>query len=252
MFIIANWKMNPTTQAEAKRLFDSIEKGIKKIKDLKNIEIVICPPFVWLPVINVSASSGPAVGGQNCNWEEQGAYTGEISPKMIKSAGCKFVIIGHSERRNYFNETNDMINKKLLAAFKSGLKPILCVGEKEGEDMGLMVGEQLSKGLKDINRAKIRNLIIAYEPVWAIGAGKPCLLDDALRANLLIRQSLTKLYNRKLAEETPILYGGSVNSEIAEDYIKEAGMNGLLIGGASLDAGEFVKIIKQVFNSQRS
>lgn len=246
LFIIGNWKMNPGTSAEAERLFDTVEKGIRKMKDMKNIEVVICPPFVWLPIISAFASGRPVAGGQDCSWEQGGAFTGEVSGTMLKNLGCDYVIVGHSERRKYLGEINEMINKKLLAVFKARLKPILCVGEKEGEDIGLVVKNQLFEGLRNINRAQARDLIIAYEPVWAIGTGNPCQPDDVMKAALFIRQTLSKLYSRKLAEEISILYGGSVNSKIAVDYIKEAGMNGLLIGGASLDGTEFVRIIKRV------
>lgn len=243
-FIVGNWKMNPITSAEAERLFDAVEKGIKRIKDLKNTEVVICPPFVYCSQFPVHGSL--KLGAQDCYWEQEGAYTGEISPTMLKNLGCSYVIIGHSERRKYFNETNEMINKKLLSAFNVRLKPILCVGEQEGEEMSSMVKNQLVEGLKDIKRTQMRNLIIVYEPVWAIGTGNPCQPNDAMKAILFIKKTLSELYNRELAEEIPILYGGSVNSKIAKDYIKEAEMNGLLIGGASLDGTEFVKIIKQV------
>jgi len=248
--IVANWKCNPATQTEAERLFDSIKKGlkdIKKTKGVRDIEIVICPPYPYLYTGNLKIEArNLKLGAQNCFWKEKGAYTGEVSPKMLKSLGVTYVIVGHSERRKYFKEINQMINQKLLAALESGLKPILCIGEKEEEDISLVIKNQLIKGLKGINRAKIRDLIIAYEPVWAIGTGNPCQIDDALKANLFIRQTLTKLYNRKLAEETRILYGGSVNSKRAQNYILEAGMNGLLIGGASWDAEEFVNIVKQI------
>jgi len=249
-FVIANWKCNPTTQAEAERLFDTVEKGIKGIKDLKNIEVVICPPFVYVEELNSSFGSLTPkflkLGAQNCYWEQSGAYTGEISPTMLKNLGCSYVIIGHSERKKYFNETNETVNKKLLSAFKVRLKPIFCVGEKEGEEMSLVVKNQLIEGLSGIKRTQMRNLIIAYEPVWAIGTGNPCQPNDAMKAILFIKKTLSELYNRKLAEEIPILYGGSVNSKNAKDYIKEAKMNGLLVGGASLDGREFIKIIKSV------
>lgn len=243
-FIVANWKMNPDSAVKAERLFDMVEKEIKKIKDIKNAEVVICPPFVYLESIIKNLEPGIELGAQDCHWEQEGAYTGEVSPKMLKDLGCSRVIVGHSERRKYLGETNEMVNKKLLAAFKASLKPVLCVGEKEGEEMGLLVEKQLVEGLRNINRGQMQDLIIAYEPVWAIGTGNPCKPNDALKATLFIRQVLSKLYNRKLAEEIPIIYGGSVNSKNAKDYM-EVGMNGLLPGGASLNATEFVNIVKQ-------
>lgn len=249
LFIIANWKCNPTTQKEAERLFGAVEKGVKSIK---GIEIVICPPYPYISNLLPCRPAGKSqisnlkLGGQDLFWEKEGAYTGEVSGAMLKGLGCKYVIIGHSERRKYFGETNEMVNKKLLAALKARLKPVLCVGEKEEEEMSLIVKSQLIEGLESINRAQMRDLTIAYEPVWAIGTGNPCQPDDAMKAELFIRQTLSKLYSRKLAEEISILYGGSVNSKIAANYIKEAKMNGLLVGGASLDGAEFVKIVKQV------
>ena len=245
-FVIANWKCNPTTQVEAERLFDTVEKGIKRIKDLKNIEVVICPPYPYISYMGNPKSEirNPKLGAQNCYWEQSGAYTGEISPTMLKNLGCSYVIIGHSERRKYFNETNKTVNKKLLSAFKVRLKPIFCVGEQEKEGMSLVVKNQLIEGLSGIKRTQMRNLIIVYEPVWAIGTGNPCQPNDAMKAILFIKKTLSELYNRELAEEIPILYGGSVNSKNAKDYIKEAKMNGLLVGEASLDGREFIKIIK--------
>jgi len=246
LLIIGNWKCNPTSLAEVERLFANTKKGIKAIKNLKGIEIAICPPFVYLDNLKIeNCKLKIQLGAQDCFWEEKGPYTGEVSAKMLRNLECKYVIIGHSERREYFGETNEVVNKKLLTAFRARLKPILCVGEKEGEDIVFLLRSQLIEGLKNINRAKLQDLIIAYEPVWAIGTGNFCQPDEALRATLFIRQTLTRLYNRKLAEEIPVLYGGSVNSKNAKDYIK-IGMNGLLIGGASLDSAEFVRIIRKI------
>lgn len=232
--IVANWKCNPKSLAEAKKLFNVIKKT----------KAIICPPYPYLHMGNPKSEiRNSKLGAQDCFWEQEGAFTGEISPKMLKDLGCKYVIIGHSERRKYFNETDEMVNKKLLAAFEARLKPILCIGEKEGEEMDLVVKNQLLKGLKNIGNIQMRDLIIAYEPVWAIGTGNPCKPEDAIKAASFIRNILTKLYNKKLAEETLIIYGGSVDSKIARDYIK-AGFDGLLVGGASLNAKEFRKIVK--------
>jgi len=251
--IIANWKMNPTTQKEAEHLFRSVDKEVRKIKEA---EIVICPPFVWLPVLGASARGGPVFGAQDCFWEEKGAYTSQISPLMLKNLGCQYVIIGHSERRKYFQESDEFINRKIQTALKTRLRPILCLGEEvrdtfnsQGQplnEMSLKVGEQLEKDLMGIPAAKIREIAIAYEPIWAIGTGIPCSSDEAMKAALFIRKTLAKLYNRSTAEKVKILYGGSVDSQNAADYIKGAGMNGLLIGGASLNATEFVKIVERV------
>jgi len=234
--------MNPESQKKAEQLFDNIQKSIK---NTKNIEIVICPPFIYLDKFG-SQTSKLKIGAQNCHYKESGAYTGEISPSMLKNLRCKYVIVGHSERRNYFKETDELINKKLLAIFKNRLKPILCIGEEQKEQMITTIKNQLKIGLKNINKAKAQDLIIAYEPVWAIGTGNFCDPNDVVQANLFIKQILTKIYNRKLAEKIPILYGGSVNANNADSYIKIGKMNGVLIGGASLDSNEFISIIKKI------
>jgi len=239
--IIANWKMNPTTQKEAEHLFESVEKEVRKIKEA---EIVICPPFVWLSVLVASARGGLAFGSQDCFWEEKGAYTSQVSPLMLKNLGCQYVIIGHSERRKYFQESDELINRKIKTALKTRLRPILCIGEEvrdtfdsQGQplnEMSLKVGEQLEKDLLGISAAKIREIVIAYEPIWA------------MKAALFIRKTLAKLYNRSTADKVKIIYGGSVDSQNANDYIKGARMDGVLVGHASLNATEFVKIIESV------
>jgi len=249
--IIANWKMNPTTQKEAEHLFGSVEKEVRKIKEA---EVVICPPFVWLSSFRVKPKI--QLGGQDCFWGEKGAYTSQISPLMLKNLGCQYVIIGHSERRKHFQENDEIINRKIKMALKTRLRPILCLGEEvrdtfdsQGQplnEMSLKVGEQLEKDLMGISEAKIREIVVAYEPIWAIGTGVPCSPDEAMKAALFIRKTLTKFYNRSVAEKVKILYGGSVTSQNAADYVKGAGMNGLLVGGASLNATEFVKIIEKV------
>jgi len=222
--IIANWKMNPDSLARAKKFFNSIKNISQKKK------AIICPPYTYLPFLKYKF-----LGSQNCHWENSGAFTGEISPKMLKSLGCKYVIIGHSERRKYFNETDEIINKKLKAALKEELIPILCIGEKKGEEAKKIVKEQLLKALTGLSAKMIKKIIFAYEPVWAIGTGNSC---SAEKANL-IRKFIKESYKNK------ILYGGSVNSKIADKYTK-IGFDGLLIGGASLNVKEFKKILKNV------
>lgn len=244
--------MNPATQREAKSLFNSIKKGAARIK---KAEAIICPPFVYLATLRQGL--GVKLGGQNCFWEEKGAFTGETSPQMLKNLGCSYVILGHSERRRYQREGDRDINKKLIAALKAGLKVILCVGENEAENKKgktfTVIKKQLSDGLKFtplnppssgggaakqlFNRVEISNLLVAYEPIWAIGTGKSCQVKDAKKVNVFIKKILGK--------KTPVLYGGSVNSENARGYIKKAGFNGLLVGGASLKPKEFLEIIKQ-------
>ena len=204
--IVANWKCNPTTLEEAKKIF--------KKANFPGAEVVICPPFIYL-------SSLGAKGAQDCFWEEKGAYTGEISPKMLRDLGVEYVIIGHSKRRKYLKETYKMINKKMKAVIKAGLKPILCIDK-----------------ISQLPAKKQKGLIIAYEPLFAIGTGKPCSLGRAKKMRVLIQ--------RKMGKNIKILYGGSVNSQNAKDYIKKADFSGLLVGGASLKPQEFLDIIKVV------
>jgi triosephosphate isomerase len=216
--VVANWKMNPETLAEAKKLFNSVKKGTKNVR---NAEVVICPPFVYLSTLRAN-------GAQDCFWQEKGAFTGEISPKMLKNLGVEYVIIGHSERRKYQNETDRMINRKIKTALKEGLKVILCIE----------MTSQIRKDLKGILEKDLRNLIIAFEPVSAIGTGKPYSIELARNANFAIL--------RYLKRNLPVLYGGSVNSQNAQIFIKEAKFQGLLIGGASLNSKEFIQIVKRV------
>ncbi len=238
--IVANWKLNPNTQEGAKRLFESVKKSVSKIK---NAEVIICPPFVYIPILARLSVRSLGVGGQNVFYKEKGAYTGEISPLMLKDLNVKYAIVGHSERRE-LGETDDMINKKVKATLDAGFKPIFCVGEKEGEDKNLILTKQIEEGLKGVS--KISNLIIAYEPVWAIGNGKNCSVDEALRSVVLIRSIVSKLYNQDAAKKVKILYGGSVNSKNASSYLREESINGLLVGGASLDSDEFIKIVEEI------
>ena len=221
--IVANWKCNPNSLSEAKKLFHSVAQGVKNIK---KAEVVICPPFLYL----FSLGSGLKLGAQDCFWEEKGAYTGEISPLMLKNLGCRYVIIGHSERRKYLKETDGMINNKIKAVLRSGLRPILCVANLN----------QLKGGLKTIKKSKlkIKNLILAYEPVFAIGTGKACSVAKAKKVRISIRN--------RFAKNIPVLYGGSVNPHNAGSYIKEGGFQGLLIGGASLNPKDFLNILKNI------
>jgi triosephosphate isomerase (TIM) len=231
--IAANWKLNPTTKKEAEAIFKGIKKGIKGLKS----EVVICPPFVYLPAIAKSVG-GFVLGAQNCFFEEKGAFTGEISGAMLKDLGVEYVIIGHSERRKYFSETDEIVNKKIKKAIEAGLKIIFCIGEtvqeRDGGKKNEVLERQIKQGLAGINN--LENINIAYEPVWAIGTGNNCSVQET-------KESVD--YIRKFVKpDTRILYGGSVKSENSGAYVKEAGANGLLVGGASLNAEEFVKIVR--------
>ena len=211
-FIVANWKMNPISLAKAKQLFNEIKKT----------KAIICPPFVYLSALRTS-------GAQDCFWENQGAFTGEVSPKQLKDFGCKYVLIGHSERRKYQGETEEMINKKLKAVLEVNLRPILCI-EKIS---------QIKRDINGISKEKLGEIILAYEPVWAIGSGKACGISVARKMNSAIR---------KILKKNILLYGGSVNSQNVKGFIKEAGFQGVLIGKASLNAKEFIKIVESISN----
>ncbi len=236
--IIANWKMNPQSSKEANKLFEDIEK---EIKDIKKAEIVICPPFVFLP-----SFTNIKKGAQDVFLEKGGAFTGEVSPLMLKDLGCEYVIVGHSERRKYFGETDEIINKKIKAALENNLTPIFCVGETEKEKEENRTEEVLKReikgGLKGLGSFEVT---LAYEPIWAIGTGNACEVKTAAKMRGIIKDILEESFGKGVSK-TPILYGGSVNSKNAAGYIKEAGFQGLLVGGASLDAKEFGKIVESV------
>lgn len=236
--IVANWKMNPKNLLMAKKLFYSLKREIKKIvKILKKIEIVICPPFLYLPFLK-SKNVFFKLGAQNVFWEKKGAFTGEISPLMLKEFGVDYVIVGHSERRNILKETDEMINKKLKILLELKFHPILCIGESEKERKRkktyFVLKKELKKAFKNIAPTPL--ILIAYEPIWAIGTGKACEPKEALEVlNFL----------KRLFPKNKVLYGGSVNSSNASDYIK-VGFDGLLVGGASLDWKEFLSIVKSI------
>lgn len=243
-FIIANWKMNPKSFKEAAALFEAIKKGIKSSQ---RYQVVICPPTVWLA--KFKSVSAVALGAQNCHWEAGGAYTGEVSANMLADLGATYVILGHSERRRYLGETDEIINLKIKAALRVKLKPILCIGEGAGEEMSQVIEHQLTHCLQDLILNQIKDLIIAYEPVWAISTennARPCLPDQALSAALFIRKTLTKLYSRFTAENIPVLYGGSVSAANIGDYLKGVNLDGALVGGASLEAENFLKLVRAI------
>ncbi len=244
--IVANWKMNPSTAKEAESLFDAVKAAFAKASasQRKGIEVVICPPFIYIPILARLPFRSLGVGGQNVSYREKGAYTGEISPLQLKDLGIEYVILGHSEVRNYLNETDDVINKKVKESLNQKLKPIFCIGEKQGENKEEVLKEQITEGLKNISEAELKSLVIAYEPVWAIGTGNNCSTEETKSSVLLIRKIVAKLYNKESAENIMILYGGSVNSSNASDYLKNGGVQGLLVGGASLNAEDFIKIVK--------
>jgi len=217
--------------------------------DAQNIDVVICPVFTALSEVSeVVADSDIQLGAQNCYWQDEGAFTGEISAPMLKDAGAQFVIIGHSERRQYFGETNESVNKKIGAALKHGLTPIVCVGEnlKERENGKTfeVLTNHIENGLKDIGKEDILKIIIAYEPVWAIGTGKTATPLQAQEAHKYIRDLLAKMYNKDTANMVRIQYGGSVKPENTAELMKQPDVDGALVGGASLTVASFTTIVK--------
>ena len=241
--IAGNWKMN-TTVSEAIELVNEMCQGLDKID---NVDKVICPPFVSLATVGeLVKGSSIKLGAQNIYFEEKGAYTGEISPLMLADL-CEFVIIGHSERRQYFHESGEIVNKKIAAALKVGLKPILCIGERlEENEAGRtkeVVTEQLALSLT--GTGSLGSLTIAYEPVWAIGTGRAATGEQANETIGLIRRNIAELYGKRIAQNVPILYGGSVTAANAADFINQPEIDGALVGGASLNTAEFLSIVKQ-------
>ncbi len=241
--IAGNWKMN-TTVSEAVALVKAMQP---ELDGLAGVDKVICPPFVSLASVNkLIKGSSVQLGAQNLYFEEKGAYTGEISPLMLAEL-CEYVIIGHSERRQYFHETGEIINRKLRAALNVGLKPILCIGERLAEmEAGRteeVITEQLWSALAGIN--KVDGLVIAYEPVWAIGTGKAATGEQSSETISLIRSQLAKLYAKTMAQGIRILYGGSVTADNIAEFIRQEEIDGALVGGASLKADQFVSMVRQ-------
>jgi triosephosphate isomerase len=244
-FVAGNWKMFKTV-AEARILISELLPGLTAIE---GVEIVICPPFTSiLPVAALLEGTTIGVGAQNMHWEASGAYTGEVAPPMLAEF-CKYVIIGHSERRAYFGETDSCVNWKVKAAIEHCLVPIMCVGETLAEnEAGItreVVSRQVKEGLDGVDAKSIRSLVIAYEPVWAIGTGRAATADgaNAVIADI-IRVVLRQMFSNELAQDVRVLYGGSVKSSNAEEFFQQADIDGALVGGASLKASEFIPIVK--------
>ena len=240
--VAGNWKMNKTPKEG--KIF--IEKMISDLDSLGDTNVIICPPFTGLT--SLSKSSKYNLGAQNCYFEDSGAYTGEISVEMLIDCGVKYVIIGHSERRSIFNENDVTIGKKVKKVLDAGITPILCIGETiEQLNDGLAketVSAQLTKGLNGLS--SLENIVVAYEPVWAIGTGLTASVEKVAEIHLFIRKVLSAISNKEESDFIPILYGGSVDSNNAGDLINVDNVNGFLIGGASLDVEKFVDIINIV------
>jgi len=244
--IAGNWKMNKTI-TEAIELVNGLKRNLYKIED---VDIVVCPPFTALSeTAEITADSNIKLGAQDLFWEEKGAFTGEISAAMLKDAGAEYVIIGHSERRQYFNETNASVNKKLKKALSSGLIPIMCVGERleerEANKTFQVVEDHVVNGLKDISEKDAVKIIIAYEPVWAIGTGKNATPGQAEEVHKFIRGILAKLYSKDTASSVRIQYGGSVTPDNIASLMAEPDLDGALVGGSSLKVDSFTDIIRK-------
>ena len=242
-FIAGNWKMN-TTVAEAERL---VLEMLERLDRIEGVEKVLCPPFISLVGIGMMLeNSSIKLGAQNMYFESKGAYTGEVSPPMLNEL-CEFVILGHSERRWYFGETDEIINRKVRAALANKLKPILCVGERleenEAGNTQEVIGRQVRGALNGIE--PVPDLVVAYEPVWAIGTGKAASGKQAAATVQFIRDVVSELWNKSVAQDLRILYGGSVTSANVDEFIALPEIDGALVGGASLKADEFVGIVKK-------
>lgn len=243
--IAGNWKMNNDISATIS-LITEIKKGVN---DQTKADVIVCPPFTSLETTQtLLKDSQIKYGAQNMYFEESGAFTGEISPLMLKSVGCEYVILGHSERRTIFHETDSIINKKIKTAVKHNLKPIFCIGETlEEREKGItfeVCERQVRQGLDGLSESELSNLIIAYEPVWAIGTGKTATSQQAEEVHLFIRNLVAKLFSKNLADNLVIQYGGSVKPENAKELLSQPDIDGALVGGACLKADSFLKIIE--------
>ena len=241
--IAGNWKMNKTP-AEAKALLGEIAPLVTDA----GCEVVACVPYVDLAVaIEATKGTNIKIGAENCHWAESGAFTGEISTGMLKEIGVEYVVLGHSERRQYFGETDETVNKRTKAVLAAGLKPIVCVGEllweRECNITEEVVARQIKLDLWDVTEEELKNVVIAYEPVWAIGTGKTATAEQAEEVCAFIRECLKKLYNEAAAEAVTIQYGGSMNDKNADELLQKVNVDGGLIGGASLVAEKFAAIV---------
>lgn len=242
-FICGNWKMYKTI-AEAKEFADEF----KQLYSGTDVKAAICAPFPQLmTLVDMFKGTAIGVGAQNCHYEKEGAFTGEVSVPMLKEIGVDYCIVGHSERRQYFNETDETVNKKLKALLEAKITPILCVGEnldeREANKQTEIVSNQLQKDLEGLASEEVSELVIAYEPIWAIGTGKTATPEQAEEMCSLVRKTLIKLYNDEVADKVTIQYGGSVKPENASEIMDMPEIDGCLVGGASLTASKFMEII---------
>jgi triosephosphate isomerase len=243
--IVGNWKMNPGSLDEAKDIFSKVSRKMSKTK---NVQMIVCPPFVYLPIFSSKTSKNLFLGSQNVFWQNEGKFTGEISPKMIKGLGIEYTIVGHSERRAR-GETDEAVAEKVNSAIKQGLKVILCVGESSRDAGGAyfeFLRNQIVKSLSLTPKKNIENVLIAYEPVWAVGKSwkEAMNANDIRETAIFIRKVLSDIYDQKAVSDVPILYGGSVEVENSAGIFKDAGVEGVLVGHKSLIFPDFIEIIK--------
>ena len=251
-FIAGNWKMHKTIP-EAVEMVKALKEESPQLTDA---ELVVIPPYTMLSEVKkVIEGSTVQLGAQNIFWEEKGAFTGEVSPPMLKDAGCQYVTIGHSERRQYFGETNETVNKKIKAALAHELTPIMCIGEsleerEKGKTMD-KVETQINSGMEGLGKDEIRRIVIAYEPIWAIGTGLTATPSQAEEVHSFIRKKLEGKYGNEIASYAIILYGGSVKPANTYSILKENNINGALVGGASLEADSFIQITKEAIKAYK-
>ena len=240
--VVGNWKMNKLPKEGS----SFVEESVNLLLDVERVQVIFCPPFTGLLGMNLEHPF--SLGSQNCHWEGQGAFTGEISTRMLKDCGVSYVIVGHSERRQIFFETNDWIKWKMGAVVDAGLIPIFCIGEtleqRKSGQTDQVLAQQLQDGFKMVNSFK--KMVIAYEPVWAIGTGISAKIDQVKDAHLQIKNILSKQFPKNILTDFPILYGGSVTHDNAEELISVPGVDGFLIGGASLNIDSFTSIVRIV------
>jgi triosephosphate isomerase (TIM) len=244
--LAANWKMN-LTHVEAESY---VEAFINEVGEVNDVEIVIIPSFTSIPTLAQASGNAPFIrlGAQNLHWEKSGAFTGEISATMLRALFVKYVIIGHSERRALFGETDEMVQKKVHTALEAGLRPIMCVGEtlaeRESGSFQKVLHRQVEDGLKRVGPEHLSEVVVAYEPIWAIGTGRTATPAQAEEVHAFLRSLLAELFDQAAADRIRIQYGGSVKPENAEELMREPNIDGALVGGASLDAHSFARSVR--------
>lgn len=248
--VAGNWKMNMTYQDGLALVSEITNMVADEVTGPQAPQVVICPPFPFLHGVGKLLPQGSRfhLGAQNCHQKESGAFTGEISPKMLASVGCEYVILGHSERRQYFGEDDELLSQKLKAALGAGLTPIFCIGEsletREADETFDFLVRQLKDGLFHLSNEEFDKVVIAYEPIWAIGTGRTASSAQAQEVHAFIREQIARAYDAEVAQNTTILYGGSANAQNARELFSQPDVDGGLIGGASLKSRDFTEIIK--------